>query len=118
MNKRLTYEEYKGCKDIITIDLHNGFTVIAIKMWNKDRHNYSVQLMLKENTIDKWDLIEKAECLEFNVNYKTINSAILKQVAKYLKEDFFNYYIERFNYEIKCFEIGNKIIEKESLGAN
>lgn len=115
-NKRLTYEEYKGCKDIITIDLHNGFTVIAIKMWNKNKHNYSVQLMLKENTIDKWDLIEKAESLEFNANYKTINSAILKQVAEYLEEGFFNYYIEIFEYELKCFDIGYELDEKERLG--
>lgn len=118
--EKLTYENYMGCKDILTIDLHNDYTVIAIKSWNPDEHKYTIQLMLKENTIDKWDLVEKAESIEFNVDYKNINSAILKQVATFLKEGFFDYYIERYEYELNCFNIGNKFNEKErknKLGA-
>ena len=113
--ERLTYENYRGCKDILSIDLHNNYTVIAIKSWNPDEHKYTVQLMLKDNTIDKWDLIEKAESLEFNANYKTINSVILKQVATFLKECFFDYYIDRYEYELKCFDIGNEIKENKRL---
>ena len=115
-NNKLTYAEYRGCKDIITIDLHNNYTVIAIKSWNPDEHKYEVQLMLKENTVDKWDLIEKAESLEFNVDYKIINKAILKHVATLLSEGFFDYYIDRYNYEIKCLNRGNSLYEKERLG--
>ena len=116
LNNKLTYENYKGCKDIITIDLRNNYTVIAIKSWNPDEHKYVVQLMLKENTVDKWDLIEKAESLEFNVGYKIINKAILKHVATLLSDGFFDYYINRYEYELKCFDIGNEIAEKERLG--
>ena len=32
---RLKYEKYKGLDNIITIDLHNGFTVIAISSFNE-----------------------------------------------------------------------------------
>ena len=115
-NNKLTYENYKGCKDIITIDLHNDYTVIAIKSWNQDEQKYEIQLMLKENTVDKWELIEKAESLEFNVDYKTINKAILKHVSTLLSDGFFDYYIQRYEYELKCFDIGNEIVEKERLG--
>ena len=118
MNDQLTYKQYRGCKDILTIDLHNSYTIIAIKSWNPDEQKYDVQLMLKENTVDKWDLIEKAESLEFNANYKTINSIILKQVATFLKECFFDYYIDRYEYELKCFDRGNELFEKERLIAN
>ena len=114
--ERLKYENYKGCKDIITIDLHNGYTVIAIKSWNQDEKKYTVQLMLKENTVDKWDLIEKAESIEFNVDYKIINKAILKHIATLLSEGFFDYYIQRYEYEMKCFDKGNSIYEKERIG--
>lgn len=116
MNNRLEYKNYNGCKDILTIDLHNDYIIIAIKSWNPDEHKYYVQLMLKENTVDKWDLIEKAESVEFNVNYKTINKAILKHVANLLSDGFFDYYIDRYEYELKCFDIGNEIAEKERLG--
>ena len=117
-NNKLTYENYKECKDILTIDLHNDYTVIAIKSWNPDEQKYEIQLMLKENTVDKWELIEKAESLEFNVDYKTINKAILKHVSTLLSDGFFDYYIQRYEYELKCFDIGNEIAEKERLGDN
>ena len=103
---KLTYENYRGCKDIITIDLHNGYTVIAIKSWNPEEHKYTVGLRLKENATEKWDLIEKAESLEFNIDYKIINKAILKQVATLLSEGFFDKYIKRYEFEMKCFDTG------------
>ena len=115
-NNKLEYRNYMGCKDILTIDLHNGYTVIAIKSWNPDEHKYYVQLMFKENTVNKWDLIEKAESIEFNVDYKIINKAILKNVATLLSDGFFDYCIQRYEYELKCFDIGNEIVEKERIG--
>lgn len=115
-NNRLEYKNYRGCKDILIIDLHNDYSVIAIKIWKPEEHKYVVQLMLKENTVDKWDLIEKAESLEFNVDYKIINKAILKHVATLLSDGFFDYYIKRYEYELKCFDIGYEIAEKERLG--
>ena len=115
MNNRLTYKQSRGCKDILTIDLHNNYTVIAIKSWNPDEQKYTVQLMLKENTVDKWDLIEKAENIELNANYQTINSAILKQVSNLLEEGFFDYYIQRYTYELKCFDIGSDLYKGEDI---
>ena len=113
--QRLTYKEYKGNKDILLIDLHNGYTIVAIKIWNSDKHKYIVELRIKENTIEKWDLIEKAEALEFDVDYKIINKAILKQVSNFLYEGFFKNYRDRYEYENKCIEKGNEIYENEIL---
>ena len=115
MNKRLKYEKYRGMDNIITIDLHNGYTVIAII--GKDENDaYDVQLMLKENTVDKWTLIEKAEHILFKKDTKNIYSAVLKTVGRYLQEGFFDYYIKRYEYELKCFDIGNEIEEQKRLG--
>ena len=115
MQPKLTYEKYKGFEDIITIDLHNNYTIIAIKNYNREKHNYSIELRIKENSIEKWDLIDDAENLVFNTNYKYINVAILKQVSKFLAEGFFEEYIKRYDYEMSCFDIGNEVIEKERL---
>lgn len=112
MNKRLKYEKYRGMNNVITIDLHNGYTTIAII--GKDKNNdYDVQLMLKENTVDKWDAIEKAEHIIIHSDEKRICSAILKIVSTYLQEGFFDYYIERYEYELNCFEVGNEIEEQK-----
>ena len=115
---KLTYENYRGCKDILTIDLHNDYTVIAIKSWNPDEQKYDVEFRITEKSIDKWDLIQEMESVEFNVNYKTINKAILKHVANLLSECFFDYYVQRYEYEMKCFDVGNDLAESERLNAS
>ena len=115
---RLEYGRYKGLNNIITIDLHNGFSVIAISALNYDTGNYEVELHLKDNQISDWKLIEDAEKLEFKTDSKRINSAILKQVATFLNEGFFDKYIERYEYETKCFDRGNELFETERFGGN
>ena len=114
--QRLKYEKFNNLNDVIMIDLHNGYTVIAITGFNTENRVYTTTLFLKENTIDTWKLIENAENLEFHANHNAINSAILKQVSTFLQEGFFDYYIQRYEYEMKCFDKGNSIYEKERLG--
>ena len=108
---RLTYEEYKGNKDILVIDLHNNYSVIAIKLWNSETHNYTVEFRLQQNTVDKWDLID--ETFYFDVEYKIINKAILKQISTLLSTGFFEKYINRYEYELDCFDLGNEIEESQ-----
>ena len=112
--KRLKYEKYRNSNEIITIDLYNGYTVIAIS--TGENGPYITTLFLKDNTIDTWKLIEKADKLVFHANNNTINSAILKKVSSFLEEGFFDYYIQRYEYEMKCFDIGDEIKQKERLG--
>ena len=114
--QRLKYEKINNSNDVITIDLYNGYTVIAVTGFDVENRAYTTTLFLKENTIDTWKLVENAENLEFHANQNTINSAILKKVSEFLKEGFFDYYIERYEYEMKCFDKGNGIYEKERLG--
>ena len=111
MNKRLKYEKYKGLNNIITFDLHNGYTVNAISAFQKETNVNEVELFLKENTIDRWELIEDAGHLIFNVTEKPIYSTILKWIATHLTEGFFDKYIDRYEYEILCFDNAIKTIE-------
>lgn len=113
---KLKYDRFNNSNNIITIDLHNGFTIIAISGFNNETNIYTTSLFLKDNTINDWKLIEEAEKLEFDANQKTINSAILKQVSIYLEEGFFDYYIQRYEYETTCFNKGNEFFEQERLG--
>ena len=116
--QRLKYEKFNNSNDVITIDLHNGYTVIAITGFNTENRVYTTTLFLKDNTVDTWKLIENAENLEFHANDKTINSAILKKVSAFLEEGFFDYYIQRYEYEMNCFDVGNDLIESERLNAS
>lgn len=110
MNK-LTYTKIGN--DTISIDLHNGFTIVAMELYDYDSRNYKVSLYIRDNTTTLLDLIEKQENVEFDTTYKSINSAVLKYVAELLSEGFFNYYIKRYDYMIKCFDKGHELFEKE-----
>ena len=114
--QRLTYTEYRGCKDILTIDLHNDYTIIAIKSWNKEKENYSVEFRITEDSVDKWSTIYELESVEFNTNYRIINSAILKYVSTLLEENFFDYYIKEYEHELDCLNKGVALVEAERLG--
>ena len=113
--QKLKYEKFNNSNDVITINLHNGYTVIAVTGFDAENGAYTTTLFLKDNTVDTWKLVENAENLEFHANQNTINSAILKKVSEFLNEGFFDYYIQRYEYEMKCFDIGNEIFEKERL---
>lgn len=112
--KRLKYNKYKNMDSIITIDLHNDYTILAL-IGKDESGNYDVELRIKENTVEKWDLIEKAEHILFDATINNIYSAILKTVSTYLNEGFFDNYISRYEYELKCFDIGNEIEESKRL---
>lgn len=116
--QRLKYEKFNNSNEVITIDLHNGYTIIAVTGFDVKTKTYITTLFLKDNTIDNWKLIENAENLEFHANQNTINSAILKKVFAFLEEGFFDYYIQRYEYEMKCFDIGNDLAESERLNAS
>ena len=114
--QKLKYEKINNSNEVITIDLHNGYSVIAITGFDAENKVYITTLFIKDNTIDTWKLIEKADKLVFHANNNTINSAILKQVSTFLDEGFFDYYIQRYKYEMNCFDVGNNLAEKERLG--
>ena len=116
--QRLKYEKFNNSNEVITIDLHNGYSVIAITGFDVENKVYITTLFLKDNTIDTWKLIEKADKLVFHANNNTINSAILKQVSTFLEDGFFDSYIQRYEYEMKCFDIGNDLEESERLNAS
>lgn len=110
---KLTYVKVND--NVITIDLHNGYTVMAISKWEPKIKGYITSLYLKDNTIDTLQLILGAENIEFHANYKTINSAILKQVSTYLEEGFFDYYINTYEFEQQCIHDGYVMLENERL---
>ena len=116
MQKRLKYEKVNNCDAVISIDLYNGYSVIAVSGYNPDKHNYTSTLFIKDNEIDTWRLIEQAEKLEFDATLKTINSAVLKQVATYLDDGTLDYYAELYGFEIECMNKGIELVEKERLG--
>ena len=114
--KKLKYEKINNSDNAITIDLHNGYTIMAITGCVSE-NVCTTTLFIKCNTIENWSLIENAETLNFTIKPNTnIYIAILKKVSSLLSEGFFDYYIDRYEYELKCYELGsNQLSFKEFL---
>lgn len=113
--ERLSYQKLGD--DTISIDLHNGFSVIAIELFNHEIQKYNVSLYIKNNEINLLDLMEEYAKLEFTADYKTIKPAILKAVSIILSKNGFDSYIKRYKYMTRCFDKGNEIFEEETLNA-
>ena len=112
--KRLTYKKYNGSNDVLLIELPNKYTVIAISGWNIEEQKYKTDLFLKYKDVDSWKLIIN-NTFEFDANYKTICSAVLKKVSELYEENFFDYYIDLYEYELRCADKGNEFFESKGV---
>lgn len=103
--------------NVISVDLQNNYEIISIAKWNKTSHSYMVNFMIKDKTIDIWDSInnDKTENIEFKSDIRTINKDMAEYITALSKTDFFDYYISRYKYMLKCFDRGNDSFEKESV---
>ena len=103
---------------IVSIDLQNGYSVIAMARWNNEKKKYYTTLRLRENSVEKWDLIEEATNVEVESDMKTVKRDMAQYVTDLLTDGFFKKYIDRYEYELKCFDRGFEIMEKKGNGAN
>lgn len=100
---------------VISIDLHNNYSVIATVSYSFEEQEYKVALYLKHNGLDIIQSMDDFENIEFATTSKTVYAAVLKSVATLLSERKFDSYIRRYEYLLECFERGNAKIERERL---
>lgn len=112
MKQRLKYERVNNSNDVIKIDLHNGYQVIAVSGKGAD-DEYTTTLFIKDVEIDTWREIESK--ITFVATYKTINSAILKHVSQLLDNGTMDKYIDSYHFEIMAIDLGIDLMEMEGV---
>lgn len=93
---RLTYN--KIVNSAIEIDLHNGYSAIAVvlqKNSTKDKHNIS--FYLKNNNGNIIEPIDELEEITFEIESSRLYPEILKYTATLLHDGVWKRYIERYN---------------------
>ncbi|WP_313069810.1 hypothetical protein [Lacrimispora sp.] len=98
--------------NVVEVDLENGYKVVAMANWNNDKKKYYTTLLLHENTVSKWDLIEDVANIEMESDMKSIKRDMAQHVTDLLADGFFKKYIDRYEYELRCFDKGFDILEK------
>lgn len=100
----------------ISVDLYNNYSILAFANWNKENNCYEATFHIKRNDIDLLELIEKLENVSFqNSDSRSIRTDIANYITTLLSDGFFDYYINRYEYEQKCFDKGNDMFEMERL---
>lgn len=95
-----------------------GYSVECRYQYDKTKEKYLLSMWLKRNDIDN---TFKIDSQEIDTQYiagtkENIRQNICKIVEQLSLSGFFNYYIECFEYTVKCFDKGNEIFESEKLG--
>ena len=111
--KRLKYTKLNNANNVLSIDLGNGYSVIAIHGYSKILNQFEVTLFIKDNQFATWRMIGNAEKLSFGGTFKTINAIILKEIEALHEDKFFNYYIEQYQFEESCLSDVIEKVERE-----
>ncbi len=101
----------------LDIDLHNGYSVRIDSIYNHNTKRYDATFYIKENTIETYMAIDTLNCgkVSFGGNRKTIKTDILKYTSFLLSRNYFDDAIKHYEYEVRCFDRGNALFEREKI---
>ena len=115
--------KYENKGHVIEIKLpeecgYKGYFVECRYQFDKSKEKYLISMWLRKDGIDDTFKIDSQEIdSQYISGDKTnIRRNICKIVEQASLSGFFDYYIKRYEYELKCFDIGYEIAEKERLG--
>ena len=96
-------------RNSVTKMINNDYKLkVEIQQTNKE-DKFKLTFLLKEKSTPLWDEFDSQTIISSKLN--VIKDT--KQLIMDLKKDsYFSKYIERYEYYLKCFDIGNAIYEK------
>ncbi len=110
---------YKGTT--IEIELpeecgHKGYYVDCTYRYDKKKDKYLLSMWLRRKDIQNgFNLApQEVDTQYITSTRETITKDICKIVEHASLMDFFEHYIQRYEYEIRCFNRGNELYEKEN----
>ena len=103
---------YRNKGHMIKFELRDGYSIYCTYDFKKENNKYQVNLYLTRNDID---FLDKIDTYYLESDKGIIKAVVAKLVEEKYNEGFFNYYIERIVYMLKCFDKGNEMFEDEQL---
>ena len=101
---------------VISIDLKEvNYEVIAMAKWDKESRKYTASLYLKRYDIEQLDLMKEYENITFSSNKFNIKPVITHFVENEYRKGKLQYYIDRYEYYLKCFDKGNDYFENNGF---
>ena len=90
------------------------YTVHMMAAYDKDNQIYNTKTYIERNDVNDLSLINDKNKIESDS--KNIKCDMANYITEKFNNGFFNYYIDRYEYQQKCFEKGNDFYEDERIG--
>lgn len=102
---------YKNLGNAISVDITDKYSIIAFI--NNEKGNHTLTLFLHREDIPTFDLIEDVENMVLpTVNKENLKLHVCDFIEKCCENKLFDKYINRFEYQQKCFDIGSEIMSE------
>ena len=106
---------YRNEGTTISVNLpRTDYTVYMMANYNKDTDTYYTKLYIMRNDVEDLNLID--DKFKFKSNFSTLKLDMANYITEQFNKGFFDYYIEKYDYQQKCFEKGNDFYEDERIG--
>lgn len=101
---------------VLDIKINNGYSVVPFVSWDREKDCYFANFYLRRHGIDKLDMIDDSEYMhvQFTSDVKSIKMNITKYVSELNSNKVFEKYMNRNEYELKCFNKGNDFYSQTS----
>ena len=98
---------------------YRGYAASCRYKYIKDKDKYSLSMWLKHKTIDSLFRIEYEgiDTQYISGDRDTIRDNICRIVQIMMEQSRFDYFIDRYEYDMKCFEKGSEILDAEGMTA-
>lgn len=83
-----------------------------LKIGDKESHTYDITLELRTSDIGKWDMLDEER---FSITSENINIDTCNFIMDKFSNGYFDRFINRYEYEMNCFDRGNELFENERL---
>lgn len=87
----------------LLINLNNTYFVQATAKWNFEKEKYDVELFIRRKDITMFDEVDQ---FELTSTREGLFKTLVKDIEDKYANGYFNKSIERYEYYIKCLEIG------------
>lgn len=101
---------------VISVPINDSYKIYALPLWDKSEKLYHTRLYLVRKDIGNLVPIMEHENIEIKSDIKTVKIDLARYISNLNSKGSFKDYIQRYEYEQKCFDRGNESFEQERLG--
>ena len=104
---------YRNEGTTISVNLpRTDYTVYMMANYNKETDTYHTKLYIMRKDVEDINLIDDE--FKFKSNFANLKSDMANHITEQFNKGYFKYYIDSYEYQQKCFNIGLEEMENDN----